>query len=508
MTVFDSPKAQREKNDESPKAQREKIHELDRLSWSVNGLTSECPSLSAKSTTTVRQRVVALIFALACISWLAVASDSIELAFAVVTTLVYAVVVAHRFTIVVRGLQRQSVIVIDDAEALSIPPQELPPYTVLVPAYHEARVLPALLAALKALDYPGEKLDVKLLLEVDDEETLAAAARAQLPGHIEIVRVPQSKPTTKPKACNFGLTTARGQFVTIYDAEDQPEPLQLRRAVAAFRRSPREVACLQARLAFRNSNQNVLTAWFTNEYDVWFGAYLPGLVTTGAPIPLGGTSNHIRRDVLDAVGAWDPFNVTEDADLGIRLAREGWRTSLLDSVTYEEANSDVVNWVRQRSRWYKGFLQTWLVHMRQPRLLLQQLGWRGFVGFNLFVGGTPVLALLNPVFWLMAVLWWVLGHPNWMAAMYPAPLYHLAMGVWLGGAFAFTYLACTWTRHSGRPELAPVLLLLPAYWFLMSLAGVKAFVQLVAHPSFWEKTVHGLDRVGSRAVELARQSPS
>ena len=244
-----------------------------------------------------------------------------------------------------------------------------------------------------------------MLFRSDDSKTVIAARWAISGKHMEIVTVPPADPRTKPKALNFGLQTARGEFVTVYDAEDRPEPLQLRKAVLAMRAAPEELGCLQARLSYFNPNQNLLTRWFTLEYATWFSQFLPGLVMSDAPVPLGGTSNHFRRQVIEDVGGWDPFNVTEDADLGMRLHRLGFRTAILDSVTWEEANSDFINWIKQRSRWYKGYIQTWAVHLRHPLTLYRQLGLRAFLEFNLFVGGTPLLALLNPVFWGMTILW-------------------------------------------------------------------------------------------------------
>lgn len=244
-----------------------------------------------------------------------------------------------------------------------------------MPLYREANVLPTLVDALKRLEYPPDRLDVKLLLEEDDEDTIRAAKSAALPNYIELVLVPASQPRTKPKACNYGLARARGEYVVIYDAEDIPEPDQLLKAVAVLRSSPAEVVCVQAKLSYYNAFQNVLTKWFTVEYATWFDLMLPGLFAARMPIPLGGTSNHFKTAVLQSMGAWDPFNVTEDADLGIRLYKAGYRTVIMNSTTYEEANADLVNWIRQRSRWIKGYIQTSLVHLRSPRALKKR--WVG-----------------------------------------------------------------------------------------------------------------------------------
>jgi cellulose synthase/poly-beta-1,6-N-acetylglucosamine synthase-like glycosyltransferase len=215
----------------------------------------------------------------------------------------------------------------------------------------------------------------------------------------------------------------------------------------------------------------------------------------GAPVPLGGTSLHIRRSVIEEVGRWDAFNVTEDADLGIRLARFGYRVLVLDSVTKEEANSDFVNWVRQRSRWYKGYIQTWLVHLRRPRRLYKELGGAGFLGFNLFVGGTPLLTLLNPLVWVLTLLWFV-AEPQVIPSMFPGWVLLMALTCWVIGNAAFMYASIITVDVIGHTYLVSAALLTPLYWIMMSVAAAKAFWQLIIAPSFWEKTVHGLGDVG------------
>ena len=408
-----------------------------------------------------------------------------------VTTIVYLSTVAHRVYVTRQSLRATNLVRVSDDRARAIPDDELPIYTVLVPAYRESEVMHKLLENLRAIEYPSDKLDVKLLLEGDDDETIDAALHDAGGAEIEIVLVPPGDPRTKPKALNYGLTIARGEFVTIYDAEDHPDPLQLRRAVYAFQHLPEEIVCLQAELTFDNTDQNLITRWFTTEYLMWFTLFLPGLASTDAPVPLGGTSNHMRRDALEAIGAWDAYNVTEDADLGIRLHRLGGRTAVLESVTFEEANSDFVNWMKQRSRWYKGYLQTWLVHLRHPVELYRELGLSGFLQYNLFVGGTPLLALLNPIFWLMTLAWFV-AHVGVIQQIFPAPLYHMALFAWVIGNFTVLYLTILAARRSGRPSLVWSACLVPVYWVMMSMAAIKAFWQIIAAPSFWEKTTHGL----------------
>ena len=380
---------------------------------------------------------------------------------------------------------------VSDAAALAVPESDLPIYTVLVPAYREPEVMVYLIRALDRLAYPIDRLDVKLLLEADDEASIAAANWAITGNHIQVVCVPPAEPRTKPKALNYGLQLAKGEFVTVFDAEDRPDPLQLRKAVVAMRAAPQELGCLQARLGYFNPDQNLITRWFTMEYATWFSQFLPGLVVNDAPVPLGGTSNHFRRSVLEEVGAWDPFNVTEDADLGMRLHRLGYRTAVLDSMTWEEANSDFVNWIKQRSRWYKGYLQTWAVHLRHPVRLYRDLGPRGFAEFNLFVGGTPLLALLNPIFWAMSIMWFV-SEPLAIRLLLPVPIYYFSLFCWLGGNFALTYLNLVVAQEMGGPRMHRAALATPLYWVMMSIAATKAAVQFVFQPSHWEKTVHGL----------------
>ena len=284
-------------------------------------------------------------------------------------------------------------------EVSELPDAELPLYTILVPLYREKEVADKVVTAALSFDYPEDKLDVKLLLEEDDPETLQAVKALDLPGCVETIVVPDSQPKTKPKACNHGLERARGELLVIYDAEDRPEPDQLKKAVIAFRRidaaaqeakGTSRVVCLQAKLNYYNPRQNWLTKWFALEYSTWFDLFLPGLHDLGVPIPLGGTSNHFRVAELREIGGWDPYNVTEDCDLGMRIHAEGYRAQVLDSTTWEEANSRLWNWIRQRSRWVKGYIQTHFVHTRSD--LFAPDGWLSPARLILLV---PLVFLLH-----------------------------------------------------------------------------------------------------------------
>jgi cellulose synthase/poly-beta-1,6-N-acetylglucosamine synthase-like glycosyltransferase len=462
-----------------------------RLDWATHGLARGRPDLSSARPLDHRQRRVLVVLVIVALVALVVAPRPTLVVFVVVTTLGYLAGVLYRVLLFRRSVDSTAVLRVSDADARGVPDAALPVYTVLVPAYHEPEVVGGLLTNLGRLEYPVAQLDVKLLLEADDEETLAAIALLGEVPFLEVVLVPPSEPRTKPKALNYGLTLARGEIVTIYDAEDDPDPLQLRRAVVALERAGPDVACVQAQLSYANAEHNLITKWFTAEYTMWFTLFLPGLSELGAPIPLGGTSNLFRRDVLERLRGWDPYNVTEDADLGVRIARAGYEVRVLDSVTLEEANSDFVNWAKQRSRWYKGYLQTWLVHLRTPRRTVRELGVWPFLQYNLFVGGTPLLALVNPVFWLMTLVWFV-GHPVVVRDLFPAPVYYAGLLAWALGNFVVVYLMVVSVRRSRRPELLVTALVAPLYWIMMSIAAVKAAVQLLVAPSFWEKTTHGL----------------
>lgn len=366
----------------------------------------------------------------------------------------------------------------------------LPVVSLLVPLHREPDIAPRLIARLGRLSYPRELLDVLLVVEEDDRATLAALARARLPPWMRVVEVPAGPLRTKPRALNYALPWCHGGIVGIYDAEDRPEPDQIHRIVRRFAERGPEVACLQGVLDFYNPRSNWLSRCFTIEYAVWFRLMLPGLARMGLPVPLGGTTVFLRRTALEAVGGWDAHNVTEDADLGIRLARHGYRTELVETVTEEEANCRALPWVRQRSRWLKGYAMTWAVHMRSPRRLWRELGPRGFAGFQvLFLAGLSQYALA-PVLWSFWVLALGLPHPlaevvpAWaLAAMIAAMLLCEAVNIAAG-------LIALRARH--LRALRPWVPTLHLYFPLGTLAVCKGLWEVVARPFFWDKTAHGL----------------
>ncbi|MEH7826632.1 glycosyltransferase [Gemmobacter denitrificans] len=370
------------------------------------------------------------------------------------------------------------------------PVQRQPVVSIMVALYHESTIAPRLVRRLSRLDHPRELLDILLVVEEEDEMTRSALQQAELPPWMRIVVVPDGRLKTKPRALNHALDCCRGSIIGVYDAEDAPEPDQIRRVVQRFHNRGPEVACLQGVLDFYNAHTNWLSRCFTMEYAAWFRIILPGLERLGLPIPLGGTTLFFRRGALESLGAWDAWNVTEDADLGMRLARHGFRTELIDTTTFEESNCRAVPWIKQRSRWLKGYMMTYAVHMRRPGLLLRQLGWWKFAGFQVFFLTTLSQFLLAPVLW---TFWAVpLGLPHPVADALP-PL----MGIALSGTFLFTeavLLAVTLAAMRQSPNrINPVWALVLHFYFpLGALAAYKAVWEMVKAPFWWDKTSHGL----------------
>jgi cellulose synthase/poly-beta-1,6-N-acetylglucosamine synthase-like glycosyltransferase len=377
-----------------------------------------------------------------------------------------------------------------------LPDSELPIYTILVPLYQEERTLKKLTSAIKALDYPHSKLDVKLIVEADDAITINAIKKLKCERMFEMIQVPYSLPRTKPKACNYALRFAKGDYVTIYDAEDIPDPLQLKKALATFATSPDDVVCVQARLNYFNRDENLLSRMFAIEYSTLFDFMLFGLEAMDVPIPLGGTSNHFKIKALNALYAWDPYNVTEDADLGIRIAQKGWRCKIIDSLTLEECPISLSAWIKQRSRWIKGHLQTYFVHMRHPFDLYKKVGAVGFFGVQFFLGAPALIFLISPLMWLLCALF-VLG-------IVPAP-HH--MPHWFNSLISFSYIllfiglalqvfyAAIAIMSNRWNKMLPYSLLFPFYWVLHSIASFKALWQLITRPHYWEKTNHGITKI-------------
>jgi len=372
----------------------------------------------------------------------------------------------------------------------TLPDTELPVMSVIVALHDEAAVIPHLMKALSGLNYPRTRLDVVFALEAHDYETRQAihAARHVSPLRVRCVVLPQLGPTTKPRALNVALQATHGDLIAVYDAEDLPAPDQLRAAAEAFAEDP-DLGVVQAPLGWFNRGENWLTQQFGLEYAAQFHALLPLYHRWGWPLPLGGTSNVFRRHALNAVHGWDPFNVTEDADLGFRLARHGWRAGLIEPGTLEEAPITARAWIHQRSRWLKGHFVTWLVHMRDPVDFIRTAGWRGWLSLHLTVFANMASAIIHaPTVALSLItatglLW--MGRPNaaLVSLSVMAPAYMAAMACAAVGA-----------RRAGLPIRLPTLLTMPFYWLMQAPAAAKALKELPRQPYVWSKTQHGVSR--------------
>ncbi len=456
-------------------------------------LARRAPEHSARKVISLAQVMVFYVLATLVLLALVVDTAGTLIALNLVVMAGFLATFGLKWVLVWYGARRSIDIKVSDKDLAQLREEDLPVYTVLVPMYREPAVLPVLTNAIRNLDYPRSKLDVKLILEADDRETIDAARKLGLEAFFEIIRVPPSQPRTKPKACNYALRFARGELVTIYDAEDKPEPSQLKRVVAAFNNADSDVACIQARLNYYNADENWLTRMFALEYTLWFDFYLPALEHLRIPIPLGGTSNHFRLSVLRGIHAWDPFNVTEDADLGVRLVQQGYRVSVVNSTTLEEANVSIPNWIRQRSRWFKGYMQTWLVHMRDPVHLYRSSGFRGFWGFQFFIGGGFVAALAAPILWALFAIWLLVDTQAFDAVFPPALIYLSLLNLLLGNGFLI-YMTMVAAFKRDYFRLTPYALTVPFYWILQSIAAYKGLWQLINRPFYWEKTNHGISK--------------
>ncbi len=370
---------------------------------------------------------------------------------------------------------------------------ELPRYTVFVPLYKEVEILPHLAKALRKINYPPAKLDIKIVLESVDTATIAAALKLDFPGNVDFIVVPDREPRTKPKALNYALQFATGELAVIYDAEDRPEPDQLRKAAAVFHHASARIACLQARLDYFNAKENWLSRQFTIEYATLFRGLLPLFGRFGLPLPLGGTSNHFRIGVLRELGAWDPFNVTEDADLGMRINRAGYKVQTLDSTTYEEACCQAGPWVKQRTRWLKGWMQTFGVHMRSPFTTLRETGLAGFLTFHAYFAGIIVSSLAHPIFYGVLAYDWAQGALFQRGASLGGDLLlWIAVANFVGGYAVNLVLGAMSLRGARHKGLWPNVIFIPVYWLFVSAAAYRAVWQLIWAPFYWEKTEHGV----------------
>jgi cellulose synthase/poly-beta-1,6-N-acetylglucosamine synthase-like glycosyltransferase len=461
----------------------------------VNRLDRHHPELSARRLLTPAQVLacIALAALVALASWFG--GWIVVQGFNLIASLFFLALVMLRLLAVSVVLERTH----RPPAPLDVDRSTLPVYSVLVPLYDEAHMVPELARALGRLDWPKDRLDIKFIVEARDRATRLAIERLDLGPPFEMLVVPDMAPRTKPKALGFALPLARGQFVTVYDAEDRPDPGQLLEAYLAFAGSDESLACMQAPLLIDNDDTNVLTAFFAMEYSMQFDGVLPMLAALDMPLPLGGTSNHFRIGALRAVGGWDPYNVTEDADLGVRFARFGYRSGTITRPTYEEAPRTAKLWLKQRTRWLKGWMQTTLVHSRQPRRLWRELGPGRTLGFLLTGFGAILAAAIHPLYIATACALLIDPSALWRAdTPLGSAMIFLNVFNFVAAYVAFAVLSRATLRLRRRERQPGVLPFLPAYWLLLSLACYRAFFQLIVAPHRWEKTRHH-GRAGARA---------
>jgi cellulose synthase/poly-beta-1,6-N-acetylglucosamine synthase-like glycosyltransferase len=386
----------------------------------------------------------------------------------------------------------------------SVPVPRPPPVSLMVPLFHEKDILHALIMRLAQLDYPKPLLQILLLVEEEDATTRAKLAKMTLPPWFRIVVVPDGQPRTKPRALNHALPYCTGEIIGIYDAEDAPGPGQIQLAVKAFEAAPPDVACVQGVLEFYNPKANWLARCFSLDYAAWFRVILPGWARLGLPVPLGGTTLFLRREAITALHGWDAHNVTEDADLGLRLARAGFKTRLIPSVTGEEANSHTWRWIRQRSRWIKGYMVTYWTHMRHPLRCVRDLGVWPFLGFQVLFLGTMLHFLVAPLLWSFWLA--VFGLPHPFFDLLPKGVGTAAAIAFLSAEVSGMAILATAAIRAKRFYLLPWIPTMSLYFLLAVPAGIKALLEFVWSPVYWDKTDHGHSLMASTDQEASRSA--
>ena len=483
----------------------------DLLHKAVFDLYEKDHKSSALETFTIRQVSVLGILGVFCLLMLFFYPITTIISVNLLINLFLLFAIGFKFLLTIVGAKSETLQKISPAELGNFPDEELPFYTIQLPVFKESEVIYKLASNLQNLDYPKHKLDVKLLIESDDEVTFNAVKNLKFPCIFDPVVVPYAQPKTKPKACNYGLHFSKGKYLTIYDAEDIPDSDQLKMVNALFHKLPDHYIVVQCALNYFNKTENFLTRMFTLEYSYWFDYMLPGLDGLGVPIPLGGTSNHFKFEKLMELGGWDGFNVTEDADLGIRAYAKGYKVTVLNSTTYEEANNAFYNWIRQRSRWIKGYMQTYLVHMRNPSKLLREVGWSGFFGFQFFIGGTFFTFLAYPVLLSLFLIYFfftlnisssITGNLsneviNFFKLIFPDWVIIISIFNFLAGNLLMIYTNMIAVFRRKSYSLILYAIANPIYWLMHSVSAYKGLFQLISKPFYWEKTNHGLTKTNN-----------
>jgi cellulose synthase/poly-beta-1,6-N-acetylglucosamine synthase-like glycosyltransferase len=447
------------------------------LDWATSELHQKQAGLSAKQVFAPWQAFALGILCVALPICLYIQFVLSSIVIHVAATLLFSAVIAIRVAALRSFMVRKAAPVIQLVSPF-------PKYSVLIALHKEAAIARQLVQAMCRLDWPISRLEVLYVCEADDNATIEALLAVGLPSHHRIIKVPAGSPRTKPKALNFALKACRTDFVVIYDAEDRPHPQQLKEAWSKFCQADETLACLQAPLVVTNASASWLARMFTFEYAAHFYGLLPYLAEAGVPLPLGGTSNHFRKSALEAVGGWDPHNVTEDADLGIRFCRLGFKCDVLHLPTLEDGPETFKEWYPQRTRWQKGWMQTFLVHNRNVTQLFDVLGRRNGLYFEALLIGF----ILSPLLYIAAVIMAV----NSIYTLDPAHMMFTAIDLSLlsMGYVCSIALGFKCIKDWSRKEKAYVAATLPIYWLILSAAAWRAVYQLVVKPHYWEKTPH------------------
>jgi glycosyltransferase XagB len=408
---------------------------------------------------------------------------------------------AGKFGVCLAGVRRERYRPVTHDDLAALRDEDLPVYTVLAPLFREADATGQLIKNLMELDYPVSKLEVLLLLEAGDAETLAATEEAGRPPYMRVIVVPPGAPQTKARACNVGLSAARGDHLVCYDAADQPDLDQLKKAVVAFRRGGERMACVQAALNYRNDRENFRTRMVTAGHSFWFDCVLPGLDALRLPIPLGGNSSHFRTEALRQLGGWNPFGATDDADRGIRASALGYTVGVINSITVEEASGNLGDWMRQRSALVKGDMQTAVANARNPWTLVRVAGLRRALGLLMLTGGSCLASLFLLPLWIL-LAGSLLVPARTLGLLYPDWTLWLGLFSLLAGNSLMIYVTMlgAFLRQRGGQVLWS--LFSPFCAILHSIALQAALWHLITRPDYWEKTTYGI------SARCARPDPA
>ena len=427
------------------------------------------------------------------------------------TSLVIAVVflggTAGKFGVCLAGVRRERYRPVTDDDLAALREEDLPVYTVLAPLLREADATGQLIKNLLELDYPVSKLEVLLLLETGDAETLAATEEAGLPPYMRVIVVPPGEPRTKARACNVGLSAARGEHLVCYDATDKPDLDQLKKAVVAFRRGGERMACVQAAVNYRSIRENFLARMFTAEYSFWFDCVLPGLDALRLPIPLGGNSSHFRTEALRQLGGWNPFGTTDNADRGVRASALGYTVGVINSTTADEASRNLRDWMRQRSALIKGDMQTAVANTRNPWSLVRVAGLRRALGLVALTGGSCLASLFVLPLWILLAASLMIPART-LGLLYPDWTLALALFSLLAGNSMMIYVTMLGSFLRQRDGQVLWSLFSPCCWILHSIASQAALWQLITRPNYWEKTTYGISALCARPDPAAASVPA